>query len=121
MDEPIDFTRTMRMMKNPYALGFSLGSSLRRAAECAVYVWMPTLLTGYSGSFAFMATYAISVFFILRCSRPFSRGVGSGAFPMDICNGSFQSGDSRLFRRSHLQAVCLCHLAHASCRGSSCP
>ena len=66
MDEPIDFKRTMRMMKNPYALGFSLGIFLYVAAECAVYVWMPTLLTGYSGSFAFLATYAISVFFILR-------------------------------------------------------
>ena len=66
MDEPIDFKRTMRMMRNPYALGFSLGIFLYVAAECAVYVWMPTLLTGYSGSFAFMATYAISVFFVLR-------------------------------------------------------
>ena len=71
MDEPIDFTRTMRMMKNPYALGFSLGIFLYVAAECAVYVWMPTLLTGYSGSFAFMATYAISVFFILRAAGRF--------------------------------------------------
>ncbi len=66
MDEPINFRRTMRMMKNPYALGFSLGIFLYVAAECAVYVWMPTLLGGYSGSFTFMATYAISVFFVLR-------------------------------------------------------
>jgi FHS family L-fucose permease-like MFS transporter len=66
MDEPIDFRRTMRMMRSPYALGFSLGIFLYVALECAVYVWMPTLLTGYSGDFAFMATYAISVFFILR-------------------------------------------------------
>ncbi len=66
MDEPIDFKRTIGMIKNRYALGFSLGIFLYVAAECAVYVWMPTLLTGYSGSFAFMATYAISVFFVLR-------------------------------------------------------
>lgn len=66
MDEPIDFKRTLGMMKNPYALGFSLGIFLYVAAECAVYVWMPTLLAGYTGSFAFMAAYAISVFFILR-------------------------------------------------------
>ena len=66
MDEPINFKRTMRMMENPYALGFSLGIFLYVAAECAVYVWMPTLLTGYAGSFAFMATYALSVFFVLR-------------------------------------------------------
>jgi fucose permease len=66
MDEPIDFKRTLGMIKNPYALGFSLGIFLYVAAECAVYVWMPTLLAGYTGSYAFMAAYAISVFFILR-------------------------------------------------------
>ena len=42
--EPIDFKRTMGMMKNPYALGFSLAIFFYVAAECAVYVWMPTLL-----------------------------------------------------------------------------
>jgi len=66
MDEPINLKRTMRMMKNPYALGFSLGIFLYVAAECAVYVWMPTLFEGYSGSFVFIATYAISIFFVLR-------------------------------------------------------
>ena len=71
MDEPIDFKRTLRMMKNPYALGFSLGIFLYVAAECAVYVWVPTLLTGYSGSFSFMATYAISIFFVLRAAGRF--------------------------------------------------
>lgn len=65
-NEPVDLGRTMQMMKNPYALGFSLAIFLYVAVECAVYVWMPTLLEGYSGSFAFMATYAISIFFILR-------------------------------------------------------
>jgi FHS family L-fucose permease-like MFS transporter len=71
MDEPIDFRRTMRMMRSPYALGFSLGIFLYVALECAVYVWMPTLLTGYSGNFAFMAIYAISIFFILRAAGRF--------------------------------------------------
>ncbi|NLV29697.1 MAG: MFS transporter [Acidobacteria bacterium] len=66
VEEPIDFRRTLRMMKDPYALGFSLGIFLYVAAECAVYVWMPTLLEGYSGSFALLAAYATSVFFILR-------------------------------------------------------
>jgi len=66
LDEPVDFKRTIRMMKDPYILGFSLGIFLYVAAECAVYVWMPTLLTGYTGSLTFMATYAISLFFILR-------------------------------------------------------
>lgn len=65
-EEPIDFRRTMGMMKNPYALGFSLGIFLYVAAECAIYVWMPTLFKDYSGSHAFLAAYATSVFFILR-------------------------------------------------------
>jgi len=71
MDEPIDFKRTLRMMRSPYALGFSFGIFLYVALECAVYVWMPTLLTGYSGSFALLAAYATSVFFILRAAGRF--------------------------------------------------
>jgi fucose permease len=66
MDEPINFRRTMAMMKNPYALGFSLGIFLYVAAECAIYVWMPTLFEGYTGSFTFTVAYATSIFFILR-------------------------------------------------------
>ena len=65
-DEPIDFKRTMSMMKNPYALGFSLGIFLYVAAECAIYVWMPALLEDYSGRFQLLAAYALSIFFILR-------------------------------------------------------
>ena len=66
LDEPIDLKRTMGMMKNPYALGFSTGIFLYVAAECAIYVWMPTLFNGYTGSFAFIVAYATSIFFILR-------------------------------------------------------
>jgi MFS transporter, FHS family, L-fucose permease len=65
-EEPIDFKRTIGMMKNPYALGFSAGIFLYVASECAVYVWMPTLLKDYSGSFTFWATYALTIFFGLR-------------------------------------------------------
>jgi fucose permease len=66
MDEPVDLKRSMGMMKNPYALGFSLGIFLYVAAECAIYVWMPTLFDGYTGSFTFIVAYATSIFFILR-------------------------------------------------------
>jgi FHS family L-fucose permease-like MFS transporter len=69
--EPIDLKRTLKMMKSPYALGFSLGIFLYVAVECAIYVWLPTLLADYTGSFAFMATYAISVFFVLRAAGRF--------------------------------------------------
>jgi FHS family L-fucose permease-like MFS transporter len=71
VDEPIDLRRTMIMMKNPYALGFSLGIFLYVAAECAVYVWMPTLFADYTGSFTFWAAYALPVFFILRAAGRF--------------------------------------------------
>jgi FHS family L-fucose permease-like MFS transporter len=71
VDEPIDLRRTMSMMKNPYALGFSLGIFLYVAAECAVYVWMPTLFADYTGSFTFWAAYALPVFFILRAAGRF--------------------------------------------------
>jgi FHS family L-fucose permease-like MFS transporter len=69
--EPIDLKRTLGMMKNPYALGFSAAIFLYVAVECAIYVWMPTLLTNYHGSAIFMAAYAISIFFVLRAAGRF--------------------------------------------------
>ena len=63
-EEPMDFKRTLAMMKDPYALGFSMGEFLYVATECAIYVWMPTLLAGHTG---FFAIYSISIFFVLRC------------------------------------------------------
>jgi fucose permease len=72
--EPIDLHRTLRMMKNPYALAFSAGAFLYVAVECAVYVWMPTLIAGYRGSWMFAATYAISIFFVLRAAGRFLGG-----------------------------------------------
>jgi fucose permease len=66
--EPMDFRRTLAMVKNPYALGFSLGEFLYVATECAVYVWMPTLLAGRSG---WLAAYSLSIFFLLRCTGRF--------------------------------------------------
>ena len=76
MDEPIDLKRTMGMMKDPYALGFSLGIFLYVAAECAIYVWMPTLFEGYTGSFAFIVAYATSIFFYPARHRTFYGGPG---------------------------------------------
>ena len=69
--ESVDLRRTLRMMKNPYALGFSGAIFLYVAVESAIYVWMPTLLIGYHGSFLWMATYAISIFFVLRAAGRF--------------------------------------------------
>jgi fucose permease len=62
---------TGRAMKNPYVLAFSAGAFLYVGVEAAVYVWMPTLLAGYTGSSAALATYSISIFFLLRAAGRF--------------------------------------------------
>ena len=67
-EEPMDFKRALAMIKDPYALGFSMGEFLYVATECAIYVWMPTLLAGRTG---FFAAYSISIFFLLRCGGRF--------------------------------------------------
>jgi fucose permease len=70
--EGVDLRRTLAMMKNPYAMAFSLGAFLYVASECAVYVWMPTLLAGYQGRAAFIASYSIAIFFLLRAAGRFA-------------------------------------------------
>jgi len=65
------FTGTGRAMRNPYVLAFSAGAFLYVGVETAVYVWMPTLLAGYAGSAAALATYGISIFFLLRAAGRF--------------------------------------------------
>jgi fucose permease len=62
---------TGRAMRSPYVLAFSAGAFLYVGVEAAVYVWMPTLLAGYTGSAAALATYGISVFFLLRAAGRF--------------------------------------------------
>jgi len=62
-EEPIDLTRTMQMMGDPYALAFSSGIFLYVAVECAIYVWMPTLIQNQRG---FFALYALTIFFVVR-------------------------------------------------------
>ncbi len=69
--EQVDLRRTLAMMKDPYALGFSLGEFLYVATECAIYVWMPTLLAGRTG---LLAAYSISIFFLLRAGGRFLGG-----------------------------------------------
>jgi fucose permease len=62
---------TGRAIRNRYVLAFSAGAFLYVGVEAAVYVWMPTLLTGYSGPAGLLATYSISVFFLLRAAGRF--------------------------------------------------
>jgi fucose permease len=69
--EPIDLRRTAGMLRDRYALSFSLAAFLYVAVECAVYVWMPTLLADYRGGAAWLSAYALSIFFVLRAGGRF--------------------------------------------------
>ncbi|MBI9056454.1 MAG: MFS transporter [Labilibaculum sp.] len=70
-EEPINVKRSLAMVKDPYAFGFSMGAFLYVSVEAAIYVWMPTLIQGYDGSLLFIATYALPIFFILRAGGRF--------------------------------------------------
>jgi MFS transporter, DHA1 family, quinolone resistance protein len=70
-DERIDLRRTFRMMRNPYALGFSLLIALYVATEVAIYVWMPTYLKAYEKQAPLLTAYALTAFFILRAAGRF--------------------------------------------------
>jgi fucose permease len=64
-------TGTVRAITNPYVLAFSAGAFLYVGVEAAIYVWMPTLMSGYTGSAVTLATYSISIFFLLRAAGRF--------------------------------------------------
>jgi fucose permease len=69
--ESTSLSRTLHLVKNPYALGFSFACFLYVAVECAIYVWLPTYLKYNKPSSLFMATYVVSIFFILRAGGRF--------------------------------------------------
>jgi len=69
--ERINLARTFHLFKSPFALGFSLACFLYVSVECAVYVWLPTYIEGHKPSSLFMATYVVSIFFILRAAGRF--------------------------------------------------
>jgi fucose permease len=58
-------------MRDPYALGFSILIGLYVSVEVAIYVWMPTYLFGYNGPGGWFASYALTVFFVLRAAGRF--------------------------------------------------
>jgi MFS family permease len=90
-ESPIDLKRTLGMMNNPYALGFSAAIFLYVAVECAVYVWMPTLLATYHGPATYMATmqYRFSSSF----GRPIHRIMDTRPARLDRRGHPFQPGD----------------------------
>jgi DHA1 family quinolone resistance protein-like MFS transporter len=63
---PATFAKTLRTMRDAYALGFSSLIMLYVAVEVAIYVWMPTYLQDYVGPTPWLATYALTIFFVLR-------------------------------------------------------
>ncbi|MDR7091996.1 MFS transporter [Cellvibrio fibrivorans] len=69
--EKINVRRTLTMLRNPYATGFSLMIALYVATEVAIYVWMPTFLKDYNGDWQWLATYALTIFFVLRAGGRF--------------------------------------------------
>lgn len=61
-----DLRQMLQVMKDPAAIGFSLLVMLYVAAEVAIYVWMPTWLQSYAGSWGWLAASALTLFFVLR-------------------------------------------------------
>ncbi len=72
-DEPIKFSQSFALMKNKYAMGFSMAIALYVAAEVSIFVWLPSYLDGYTGAAlaTWMASYAVMVFFIFRAAGRF--------------------------------------------------
>ena len=66
-------------------LGFSAGAFLYVGVEAAIYVWMPTLLAGYTGRAAALAAYSLSIFFLLRAAGRF---LGAWVLPMPVAGGA---------------------------------
>ena len=64
--ERATLSQMVGVMRDPLALGFSALIMLYVAVEVAIYVWMPTYLKEYSGSFNWLPGYALTIFFILR-------------------------------------------------------
>jgi len=80
------------VMKNRFVLLFSLGAFLYVAVEAAIYVWMPTLLTGYQGPGRWIALYSISIFFLLRAGGRFlgawMLNTLSWSAALSVCSGA---------------------------------
>lgn len=71
--KPASALQSLRLLGNPYAVGFSIAIALYVACETAIFVWMPTFLQGYSGGTidTWFAVYAVMIFFILRAAGRF--------------------------------------------------
>ncbi|WP_348727834.1 MFS transporter [Rheinheimera texasensis] len=61
-----DLWQSLKLVRDPYALGFSIAIACYVAVEVAVFVWLPTLLQSYQGEYQYLALHAITIFFVLR-------------------------------------------------------
>jgi fucose permease len=64
--ERANLRQMLGVLEDPLALGFSLLVMLYVATECAIYVWMPTLLQAGSTNQDWLVTGALPLFFVLR-------------------------------------------------------
>lgn len=62
----IELGSTVRLLKDPFALGFATLITLYVASESAVYVWMPTYVRSYRGAATWLPIYGLTIFFVLR-------------------------------------------------------
>jgi fucose permease len=69
--ERANLRQMVAVLRDPLALGVSALVVLYVAVEVAIYVWMPTFLLGYSGSFVWLPGYALTMFFVLRAAGRF--------------------------------------------------
>lgn len=64
--EQVSLRESMKLLKDRYAMGFSLAIALYVSCEVAIFVWLPTLLADYNGRWGLLALHSITIFFILR-------------------------------------------------------
>jgi fucose permease len=79
----------VHVMRDPFALGFSALIMLYVAVEVAIYVWMPTYLQKYRGSFTWLPGYALTLFFVLRAIGRFLGGWLLGRVPWGLALALF--------------------------------
>src|SRR5439155_25614433 len=63
---------TFELLRDPLLLGFSALIMLYVAVEVAIYVWMPSYLRAYRGSFPWLPLYGLTLFFVLRALGRFA-------------------------------------------------
>lgn len=90
--EPTRATDAIRLAGDPASMFFGAALMLYVAAEAAIYVWAPTYLADYTGSWVALAGYAVSIFFVLRAAGRFLGvwllGRFSWATVITVCSAS---------------------------------